>query len=360
MKKDKIVMIAVSVLCVALATSLIYAIIYYSGIIEAKVSMINELEEQLVEAEINIDFLEVTNENLKLENEALNSTIEVLTSNVTDLEKMATYLKGIIHGVGPSRLKKVVWHISEKDETHEWGHTPDVNYTYQKILNSSAPYEVLLLPEFEGNLNWTETFEWISSNFTGIPIVLSVFEGGDAKLPNPNVMLTVAEIQQALSAFDVRMIRLAEMISWYMEQNQTFPIAYVSSVLDFCRQYNVEVLWSEWKVGDDVIPKLQDYIAGFEDLVTVLYQTNSEFNEPLEGFMEMSTFQHWGASIQNWYWPEQHYGSSEMDMPSSMVIRHVQTATSMGAEVLQFESFRYFFDNGEPRDIVNATWVAIK
>lgn len=360
MKKDKIIIIAVSVLCIALTTSLVYAVVHYSDVIESKNSAIFGLQDQLVEAEETIDSLEDANEILKQENEALNSTIEVLISNVTDLEKMTVDLTGIIHGRNPSKPNTLIWHISEKGEAYEWGNTPDVNYTYQKILNSSAPYEVLLLPEFEGNLNWEETFEWISSNFTGIPIVLSVFEGGDAKLPNPNVQLTVAEIQQAMSACDARMIRLAEMISWYMEQNQTFPIEYIRSVLNFCRQHNVEVLWSEWKIGNDVTPKLQEYIAGFEDIVTVLYQTNSEFNEPLEGFVEMSMFQHWGASIQNWYWPEQHYGSDEMDMPSSIVIRHVQTATSMGAEVLQFESCRYFFDNGEPRDIVNAACLAIK
>jgi len=72
----------------------------------------------------------------------------------------------------------------------------------------------------------------------------------------------------------------------------------------------------------------------------------------------MRTFQHWGASVQNWYWVEKYRGD-EMDMPSSFVIRHVQTAISMGAEVLQIESYRYFFDNGEPRDVLSALWLAM-
>ena len=360
MKKNRIAILIFSVLCIALATSLVYAVIYYSDVIESKTYTINELEDQLVEAEGTITSLEYTQEFLERENEALNDTIKILSSDLSEVEIMAADLIEIIHGIGPSKLEKVVWHISEKGETHEWGNTPDVNYTYHEILSGSAPYEVLLLPEYKGNLNWTETYEWISSNFTGIPIVLSAFEGGYDKLPSPNVQLTVVDIEQAMSTCDVRMVRFAEIISWYLEQNRSFPIDYVNSVLNFCRQYNVEVLWSEWKIGNDVIPRLQEYIAGYEDIVTVLYQTNNEFNEPLEGFMELNTFQHWGASIQSWYWPEKFEGSSEMDMPSSMVIRHIQTATSMGAKVLQFESCRYFFDNGEPRDIVNASWLAIK
>jgi hypothetical protein len=42
----------------------------------------------------------------------------------------------------------------------------------------SGRYEVLILPEYNGNLNWTETLQWISTDFTGVPVCLSVFEGG--------------------------------------------------------------------------------------------------------------------------------------------------------------------------------------
>ncbi len=359
MKKDRIAITIVSILCVALATSLVGAVIYYSGVIGGKDTQINEQEISIAEQNDIINSLKDDNTDVKNINSQLNQTNQILQQSITDLQSERDGLKAIIHGIEPSELKTVVWHISEKGEETDWGHTPDVQSTYQEILNRSAPYDVLLLPEYKGNLNWTETFGWLSSNFTGIPIVLSVFEGGYDKLPDPNAQLTVSEIQQAMSKCDVKMIRFSEIISWYMGQNQTFPIDYVRNMLSFARQHNMKVLWSEWKIGDDVIQPLRSYIAGYENTVTVLAQTNSEFNEPLEAFQMVSQFQHWGASIQNWYWVENR-GYDEMDMPTSLIIRHLQTATSMGAEVLQFESSRYFFDNGEPRDIVTGVWLAIK
>ena len=76
---------------------------------------------------------------------------------------------------------------------------PDVAYTYQKLRDGFAPYEVLILPEYNGNLNWTETLQWISTDFNGVPICLSIFEGGEEKLPDPNVKLGIEEIEEAMA-----------------------------------------------------------------------------------------------------------------------------------------------------------------
>jgi hypothetical protein len=51
MTKGRIITIIISVLCIALATSLVYAVIHYSDVIESKTSTINELQDQLAEAE---------------------------------------------------------------------------------------------------------------------------------------------------------------------------------------------------------------------------------------------------------------------------------------------------------------------
>jgi cell division protein FtsB len=360
MKKDKIVMVIVSILCIALAVSLVGTVIYYSGVIAGKNTQISQQETQIAKDQATIASLEKNITILESEIVTLNQTIEELNVNITVWQDKVDELTAIINGVKPSKLKTVIGHMSEKGEGYDWGRTPDVQYTYQKILNHSAPYQVLLLPEYKGNLNWTETYQWIATNFTGIPICLSVFEGGNESLPNPNVKLSIAEIQQAMSACNVRAVRLAEIISWYMFYNLTFPTDYVRGILGFCRSNNLMVLWSEWKIGDNVILPLQEYIRGYEDTVTVLHQTNNQYNEPLEGFTAVSQFQHWGASVQSWYAVERLKLLDEMDMPTSLIIRHAQTATSMGAEVLQFESYRYFFDNGETREIAAALWLAIK
>ncbi len=367
MEKDRILLVVASVLCAVLAIGLVGSVVSYSTMIEGKDTQISVLEEKDNQNMNTISFLneEVAALRTNISDRErqiseMKTQADTLDSRNTGLQSKVNNLTGIINGGKPSELTTLIWHVSEKGEGYTWGRTPDVQYTYRKILNLSLPYEVLLLPEYEGNLNWDETYNWVSTNFTGIPICLSVFEGGSEKLPNPNLKLTVSEIQQAMFACNVKAVRLAEIISWYMDNNQTFPTDYVKGILSFCRSNNLRVIWSEWKIGDNVIQPLQAYIEGYEDIVTVLYQTNNECNEPLEGFTAVSQFQHWGGSIQSWYAVENLGDSSDMDMPCSMLIRHAQTAISMGAEVLQFESCRYFFDNGEPRDVTAAVCLAIK
>jgi hypothetical protein len=47
------------------------------------------------------------------------------------------------------------------------------------------------------------------------------------------------------------------------------------------------------------------------------------------------------------------------DMPVDLIIEHAVLARNMGAEVIQFEPYWYFFDNGEPLEFMQAIWTAI-
>ena len=53
-------------------------------------------------------------------------------------------------------------------------------------------------------------------------------------------------------------------------------------------------------------------------------------------------FQHWGASIQAWYW-DTRYDEDLQNMPRSLLTLHASVAKSTGAEIIQFEPYWYFF-----------------
>ena len=59
-------------------------------------------------------------------------------------------------------------------------------------------------------------------------------------------------------------------------------------------------------------------------------------------------FSHWGASIQTWYWDTRYNESNnrtiEQDMPISLLIQHALAAKNIGAEIIQFEPYWYFFN----------------
>jgi hypothetical protein len=387
------VAIALGIITIIVTASFVGVIANYTSIVSMKDGMISSLNSQLLSKDDQIETLvsqkdqvqmwldgNVTSLNsqiAKYQNQVTsdNATITDLQSQLTTVNSQVSSLNSQIASslsqvddltamvnMSKSELKTLVFHVCEKGEGYTWGRTPDVSYVYNQILALNKDvYDVLLLPEYKGNENWTDELAWITGNFTGIPIMLSVFEGG--QYDYPVVKLTTDQILDAIEVCEVRWVRISEVVSWYIEHNSTFPIDYVRSILSFCRENNLKVQWNEWKVGDNVFQKIQSYIVGFEDIVPVTFSTNSKDLEPADGFLLMDKlFQHWGGSIQAWYWETRHRGnytmvpedppgiSNPLNMPISLLIQHALSAKYIGAEILQFEPYWYLFDNGEAKE----------
>jgi len=95
---------------------------------------------------------------------------------------------------------------------------------------------------------------------------------------------------------------------------------------------------------------IQTCIKNYEGIVTVSFSTNSQDLEPPSGFLLLNKmFQHWGGSIQAWHWTTR-YGSDPINMHSPLLIQHALSAKNIGAEILQFEPYWYFFDNGQANE----------
>ena len=152
-----------------------------------------------------------------------------------------------------------------------------------------------------------------------------------------------------------------------------FPDEYVIGLLQFCRANGIKVYFCEWKIA--AFDKVLQVIAGFEDIVTVGFKTNSGDMEPAFAFKYLVDKlrassphpEHWGATIESWYWETRHRGLSAHpeaniwnpdNMPVSYMVCHMQEAVSMptvwysGAELLQFEAYWWFFEHttGKPRE----------
>jgi hypothetical protein len=346
-------------LCIILSISLVSVVLSYQALIQQKDEEYRELYLQFID---EIRIASELYENWTRWKKAEVNETEIFPEDQRDfLDLHAELIESIRTGYDPHTLKTIVMHGCIKTDSNI--SLPDVVDFYQKIRDGFAPYEVLILPEYNGNLNWTETLLWISTNYTGAPICLSVFEGGDDKLPNPNVKLTIEEIEEAMAVSDVRMVRFAEMISWYMNATRTFPnvtypIDEVRDILEFCRSRNLKVLWNEWKISYDVLPLLNSTIYGYEDIVTMTYQTNNKFDELFMGYLYATQFEHWGVSVQSWYWEERGFGL-EGDMPVDVMIEHAVIARNLGAEIVQFEPYWYFLVDGEPLETLRTMWAII-
>ena len=363
MNKTKIVVIISAILCITLATSLGVAVFSFCTLNQDQNTLIQELKEE--NWNLTQNWIQET---LLTHNywAAYTGTVNP-DANLTDLE-MNDFLKAhaviyetLLEHSEPEKLKDIIVHVCKKPDTHNFSQISDINYVYRQIREGFAPNNVLLNPEFEGNLNYTATLEWISKNFTEIPICLNVFEGGDVNLPfGPNVKLSISEIKQAMAVADVQMVRFVEIISWYMAHpDLPYPKEDVRGILEFCKNNNLQVVWSEWKISDDVWESLNSTIAGYEDIVTFVYQTNNEYNDPFVGFLHAIQFPHWGGSIQSWYWNTTIH-RSEMEMPVELIANHTKLARNMGAEIIQFEPYWYFFDNdGKPSDAMQKIWALI-
>jgi uncharacterized coiled-coil protein SlyX len=286
------------------------------------------------------------------DNAALNAQISSLQSQVSaqqntieSLNNQIANLTDILNSQN-SQKTTLVYHVAEKGEA--WSNLPNATDTYNQILAlDNNAHDIVFLPEYMGNVNWSDTLAWLSANFGGqygIPIMLEVFGGGNESTPTP--MLTSDQILDAMAVSNVQSVRICEVVSWHMEANQTFPADYLLGLLSFCRANNLTVFWTEWK--NESFPLIQEYISGYEDIVTVSFSTNSQDFQPTAGFLLLKdSFQNWGASVQAWYWVT-YQNQDLMDMPPSLLLEHALSANSLGAKVIEFEPFWYFFDNGTP------------
>ena len=372
MTKDRIAAVISLIMCAIFAISLIASTFSYSHALNQKSSEIESLTSTLTEKGSQINDLQnkiaadnttmssmntqiVTLQSQKI---SANNQISSLTNQTEILKNQVQELKDIVSSTSSSELASLVFHVCEKGPGYMWGHLPNATYAYNQILKlNKGVYNVLLLPEYQGDENWTATLAWLKQNFPHIPIVLPVFEGGSSNVPNRK--LTIDQISEAMATLDIRELRIGEIASWYLKNLQPFPADYITSILNFSRAHNLKVQWSEWQVNYGAFQRIQTYMTGYEDIVTVTFQTNSKEIEPFDGFLLTSgTFKQWGASIQSWYWYDRGYGS-EFDMPTSIFLEHTLSAKKLGAQILQFEPYWYLFDNGEPRENLQILMAAL-
>jgi hypothetical protein len=367
-----------------LASSLVVAVVNYRDIIYAKnselatrqeeIQNLNERNSQL-QSWLNSNVTKLGNEIAELQSEISRNTdlINNYEEQITGLEEQTHTLDAEIYklnfqvddlenaiieytemlNLNRKQLRTLVFHVCEKD----WIQVPDINATYNLLVDFfGGQYNILLLPEYHEQQNWTQKLDWLNASFggpDGIPIMLEVFGGGGGTKPTP--MLSISEIEDAIAVANVKYLRIFEVISWHMENNQTFPVDYINEVLEFAQANYVKVFWTEWK--NDLPPKyevfqaIQNYIQGYENIVTVSFSTNSGELEPGAGFLQLDgMFKRWGASIQSWYWNTQH-GENPEDMPASLLVQHTLIASYVGAELIQFEPYWYFFDeDGQPTE----------
>ncbi len=321
-------------------------------------SQVNILQTKVNASNAQIETLEnqaatdqFTTDSLRNQLATANTQTAESNTKATTLQTQVDKLRGILN-LEVNNLQTLVFHVSEKGEGYIWGHLPDANDTYNQIqaLNNNR-YNILLMPEYKGNKNWTEELAWITANFGGqhgIPIMLPIFGGGNGTIPD--YQLDTTQILAAMAVANVRWIAIGEIVSWYMEHPELpFPTQYITSILEFCQANNLKLFWTEWKA--ETFKTIQTYIKGYEDTVTASFSTNSGDLEPADGFMQINQmFQHWGASIQAWYWTTRHNESDPLNMPTSLLIQHALSAKNTGAEIIEFEPYWYFFDNGQANE----------
>jgi len=351
MNKTKLIAVVAGVLCISLVASLVYVNNQYTLMLEGKDRDIDDLHEIETILISERDEARSRSEELSFEVQRYMNLTQELQGIIDALNKTNADLRDVLVG-GDSGLETIIFHVCEKGENSDFGHLPNATYVLNQIKNLTDSYEVLFLPEYVGNLNWTETHAWLLENFGNEEIVLSTFEGGEDEIPN--VKLDITQLSQAVQTLNVKMLRIAEIQSFYMNISQPLPVEWIEEVLNFARTNNLGVVWSEWKLGADVYPNVTRAIEGFEDIVTFTFQTNDEYHEPFEGYLDASnTFVHWGASVQPWYYVDHDLGDL-MDMPPMLMVEHLVQALNRGAEIVQFEPYWYFFDNnGEPYEAFN-------
>ena len=167
-------------------------------------------------------------------------------------------------------------------------------------------------------------------------------------------MLTTDQITAAMQVANIKYLRFSEALSSYIERDKPFPTNYVTSILEFCKTNNLKLFWTEWKTdyppNVETFTAIQNITKGYEDTVTVSFSTNSQDLQPTGGFLYLNgMFPEWGASIQAWYWTTR-YNEDLMNMPASLLLEHALSAKGIGAKIIEFEPYWYFFDNGQANE----------
>lgn len=344
---SRTVAIALGIVCIMLLVGLVRAIVLYSSQVNDKDRTISDLQSQISTLNSQKSDLQTQVNTLTSQVSSLNSQVSSLQSQITSLNSQITNLQSQVsaleaHGAYTIRLNTLVYHVQK---------APNITHIYQEILTlNNGTYDVLLLPQVYES--WDEYLEFLS-RFESIPIMLEVFGAGDKPYPVPQ--LSSEQILDAMEVSNVKWLRICEVISYHRDRGYSFPTEYVTSLLQFARDHNLKVMWTEWSI-DHVYQDIQTYITGFEDVVTVCVSTNSSW-EPEDCIQLLINFgfQHWGMSVQAWYWETRHRGSKDpieltYDMPISLLVEHALSAKNLGAELIQFEPYWYFFDNGEARE----------
>jgi hypothetical protein len=319
----------------------------------AQNSTIENLTSQNAQLNAIVSTLNIQLASLQYQHNTSDSQVETLAAQIAALQSRISKF-----GADPSttqfELQTLIFHISQKSPSDYWAQVPNVTDTYSRtVALFNGTYNVLFLPEYYGHTNWSEELAWLRNNFggtNGVPIALDVFCGGDGASPTPQ--LSIADIETALACCNVKYLRISEVVSWHLEHNLPFPTDYVTSILQLCRSKGLGLVWTEWKPdnlpGIQTFTAIQRYIIGYEDIVTVSFSTNSGILEPIQGYTELcAQFQHWGASVQAWYWTTR-YGGNPADMPVSVLLQHTLEARNMGAELIEFEPYWYFYNEGQP------------
>ena len=398
-KSSRIITASLGIICIILSATLTGTIIQYNSTIEDKELTIDNLQHQIEEKNNTISSLnlQLTNKDSQIENitnakdqiqvwlnnnitafnnetEEKNNTISILNrqitnkdsqienitnakdqiqvwlnNNITAFDNQITKLESILT-FNTSDLQTLAFHIVGEKE--DWINNTDINSIYNELLAySNNTYEIIIFPEVREHQNFTATLEWLNNDFMGkegIPIMLEVFSGSEENLSITK--LSLENITTALAKNNIKYLRIAEVISYYMEHIELFPEDYLIDLFELCRENDLKIFWTEWKIDYlseevEVFTYIEKLIEGYEDIVTVSFSTNSGEAEPAVGFYNLDEmFQHWGASIQAWYW-DTRYDEDLQNMSRSLLALHASVAKSAGAEIIQFEPYWYFFNS---------------
>jgi len=291
------------------------------------------IEELQIQNSTNQEIINIMQNRLNTSDQQIDSLIV----DKTELENRIDKLESVLT-FNTSDLQTFVFHVVGEKE--EWINNTDINSIYNELLAiSNNTYEIIIFPEVREHQNITAELEWLNNDFMGkqgIPIMYEAFSGSEENLSITKRSLE--NITTALTTNNIKYLRVAEVRSWYMENNVTFPEEYVIELLEFCRTNNLKIFWTEWKIDYPpevkVFTYIEKLIEGYEDIVTVSFSTNSGEAQPAVGFLNLDEmFQHLGALIQAWYW-DTRYDEDLQNMPESLLALHASVAKSAGAEII--------------------------